>query len=81
MLYDSEHAPPGQPMPQLSPRVNLAECRTNGRPEGFANTSPVAKQARGSLPKMWKTIIALVAVLAVGAVGYFVYTVFISPPV
>src|ERR1700743_74995 len=61
LLYDSEHAPPGPPMPQPSARVTLAECRSNGRPEGFTNTSPIAKGARGSVPKMWKMIIALAA--------------------
>src|SRR5476651_894582 len=43
LLYDSEHAPPGQPMPSLSERVNLAECASNGRPENFTNASPIAK--------------------------------------
>src|ERR1700744_4516873 len=26
LLYDSEHQPPGQPMPSPSPRVTLNEC-------------------------------------------------------
>src|SRR5580693_8213942 len=39
LLYDSEHQPPGQPMPGLSERVNLAECVSQGRPVNFANAS------------------------------------------
>ncbi len=80
MLYDSEHQPPGQPMPQPSERVNLNECQTHGRPPGFANASPVAKPARGSLDKKWKYAIAGTSLLAAAAVGYFVYVVILNPP-
>jgi hypothetical protein len=80
LLYDSEHQPPGQPMPSPSERVKLAECSTHGRPADFTNTSPIVKQARGSLDKMWKMILALAAVLAVAGVAYFIYTVFVAPP-
>src|ERR1700728_780877 len=37
LLYDSEHQPPGQPMPTPSARVNLAECSSHGRPASFSN--------------------------------------------
>src|SRR5471030_1517637 len=47
LLYDSEHAPPGQPMPSLSERVNLNECASQGRPASFVNASPIAKKPRG----------------------------------
>ena len=80
LLYDSEHQPPGQPMPQPSARVNLNECKTNGRPPGFANASPVVKPARGKLDKKWKAGIAAAVLLAVAAVGYFVYVVILNPP-
>lgn len=80
LLYDSEHQPPGQPMPSPSARVNLNECGTHGRPPGFANASPVAKPVRGSLDKKWKMAIALCALLAVSGVGYFVYVVVLNPP-
>jgi hypothetical protein len=80
LLYDSEHQPPGQPMPQPSARVNLNECGTHGRPPGFANASPVAKPARGSLDKKWKMGIAVCALLALAGVGYFVYVVVLNPP-
>ena len=80
MLYDSEHQPPGQPMPSPSERVNLAECVTHGRPPDFSNTSPIVKQPRGAPHKMWKTIIALLSVLAVAGVGYFIWAVFFSAP-
>ena len=80
LLYDSEHQPPGQPMPQPSARVNLNECATHGRPPGFANASPVAKPARGRLDKKWKAGIAVAVLLAVAAVGYFVYVVILNPP-
>ena len=78
LLYDSEHQPPGQPMPSPSERVNLAECASRGRPAEFANASPVAKRMRGAIDKSWKLILALLAVLAVGGVGYFVWTVFFA---
>ena len=80
LLYDSEHAPPGQPMPNPSARVNLAECSSHGRPPHFTNASPIVKRVRGSVDKTWKLILALLAVLAVAGVGYFVWVVFISPP-
>ena len=80
LLYDSEHQPPGQPMPQPSARVNLNECATHGRPPGFANASPVPKPARGSLDKKWKMGIAVAALVALAAVGYFVYVVILNPP-
>src|SRR5471030_3211877 len=44
LLYDSEHAPPGQPMPNLSERVNLADCASHGRPGDFLNASPIVKK-------------------------------------
>jgi len=80
LLYDSEHQPPGQPMPSPSARVNLNECGTHGRPPGFANASPVAKPTRGTLDKKWKMAIALCALLALAGVGYFVYVVVLNPP-
>ena len=80
LLYDSEHQPPGQPMPQPSARVNLNECGTHGRPPGFANASLVAKPVRGSLDKKWKMGIAVCALLALAGVGYFVYVVVLNPP-
>ena len=80
LLYDSEHQPPGQPMPSPSERVKLAECASKGRPAEFKNTSPVVKQPHGATPKMWKAIISLLVVLAVAGVGYFVWVAFFSPP-
>jgi hypothetical protein len=80
LLYDSEHQPPGQPMPSPSERVNLAECASHGRPPDFANSSPVVKRVRGSIDKQWKLILSLLAVLAVAGVGYFVWTVFFAQP-
>ena len=80
LLYDSEHQPPGQPMPSPSARVNLAECSTHGRSPDFVNASPIVKKERGAIDKTWKMILTLLAVLAVAGVGYFIYTAFISPP-
>jgi hypothetical protein len=80
MLYDSEHQPPGQPMPQPSERVNLNECMSHGRPPQFANASPVGKPPRGGGDKKWTYIIALTSLLAIAAVVYFVCTVVINPP-
>ena len=80
LLYDSEHQPPGQPMPQPSERVNLAECGTKGRPADFTNTSPIVKRAKGAPDRMWKSILAVAVLLAVAGVAYFVYTVFVAPP-
>jgi hypothetical protein len=81
MLYDSEHAPPGQPMPQPSERVNLAECATHGRPPDFSNASPIGKKMRGKQSKAWTISLSLLGVIALGAVGYFVWFIFMNPPV
>ena len=78
LLYDSEHQPPGQPMPSPSERVNLNECATHGRPVDFVNASPVAKRVRGSVDKTWKLILTFLVILAVAGVGYFVWTVFFA---
>jgi len=80
LLYDSEHQPPGQPMPSPSPRVNLAECATHGRPPDFSNASPIVKRAPGALEKMWQLILTVVVILAVAGVAYFVWVAFIAPP-
>jgi hypothetical protein len=80
LLYDSEHAPPGEPMPSLSPRVNLAECSSHGRPADFVNASPLGKKIRGQSSSTWKTVLALLSVLALVAVAYFVWTVFFNSP-
>ena len=80
LLYDSEHAPPGQPMPSLSARVNLAECNSKGRPADFVNASPITKRVRGALEKRWALILTVLAILAVAGMGYFVWVAFISPP-
>ena len=75
LLYDSEHAPPGQPMPQPSERVNLNECASHGRPPHFVNASPVGKPVRGGLDKKWKYILTLAVVLAIAGVGYFSFVI------
>jgi hypothetical protein len=80
LLYDSEHAPPGQPMPTPSPRVNLDECASRGRPAGFVNSSPIPKAPRNQPKTAWTWIIIGVALLAVAGVGYFVWTVFFNAP-
>jgi hypothetical protein len=80
LLYDSEHQPPGQPMPSPSARVNLAECASHGRPADFANASPIVKRVRGSIDKTWKMALTALVVLAILGVAYFVYVAFISPP-
>ena len=80
LLYDSEHQPPGQPMPQPSARVNLNDCASHGRPPGFTNAAPVAKPPRYRLDKkLFYGIIAAV-LLALGGVGYFVWIVIMNPP-
>jgi hypothetical protein len=80
LVYDSEHAPPGQPMPTPSPRVNLAECASRGRPADFVNASPIVKKARGSLGGKWKLILAAIAFLALAGIGYFVWVAILVPP-
>jgi hypothetical protein len=80
LLYDSEHAPPGQPMPSPSERVNLAECATHGRPADFVNASPLGKKVRGKQSKLWVSILSLLAVLAAGALAYFVWAIFLNGP-
>jgi hypothetical protein len=80
LLYDSEHAPPGRPMPSLSERVNLAECATKGRPGDFVNASPIKKKVRGAERSRWPLVIAILVVLAIAGLGYFAWVVFIHPP-
>ena len=80
LLYDSEHQPPGQPMPSPSERVNLAECATHGRPPEFSNASPIVKRIRGAVDRTWKLILTVVAILAVAGIAAFVWVAFISPP-
>jgi hypothetical protein len=80
LLYDSEHAPPGQPMPSPSARVNLAECSSHGRPAGFTNASPIVKRVRGTPDKMWTLILTILAIFVVAGIGYFVWVAFIYPP-
>jgi hypothetical protein len=80
LLYDSEHQPPGQPMPTPSARVNLAECASHGRPPDFVNASPIVKRVRGAVDRTWKLILTVLAILAVAGIAYLVWTAFISPP-
>ena len=80
LLYDSEHAPPGRPMPSPSERVKLAECSSHGRPADFTNASPIAKRSRGALSRMWVILLSALTLLAVAGVGYFVWMVLLNPP-
>jgi hypothetical protein len=80
LLYDSEHAPPGQPMPSLSERVNLSECATKGHPASFTNASPIGKKIRGAERSRWPLIITCLVILALAGIGYFVWVVFLNPP-
>jgi predicted component of type VI protein secretion system len=78
LLYDSEHAPPGRPMPGLSERVNLAECSSKGRAADFVNASPIVKKARGGTSKTWTIVLSVLAAAALGGIGYFVWVVFLT---
>jgi hypothetical protein len=80
LLYDSEHSPPGRPMPSPSERVNLVECVSRGRSPDFVNASPIAKKARRSVSRMWMLILTVLTILAVAGIGYFVWAVFVFPP-
>lgn len=80
LLYDSEHQPPGQPMPNPSERVNLAECASHGRPPDFVNASPIAKRIRGAVDRSWKLILTVLAILAVAGIAYFIWVAFVFPP-
>jgi hypothetical protein len=81
LLYDSEHQPPGQPMPSLSERVKLSECATRGRPSNFTNASPIVKKAKGGQNKIGTLVLSLLAVLAVAGIGYFIWATFVAIPV
>ncbi len=81
LLYDSEHASSGQPMPMPSQRVNLLECATHGRPANFTNSSPLVKKVRGAQGRAWTITLSLLALLAVVAIGYLIWTIFGATPV
>ena len=78
LLYDSEHSPPGQPMPTPADRVNLSECQTSGRPPGFSNAAPVPKKVRGQDRTIWTWVFLGLSLAAAAGVGYFVYSAFIN---
>lgn len=78
LLYDSEHQPPGQPMPTLSERVKLSECQTQGRPPGFINASPLSKKQKNAANKQWTFALTIVGILAVCSMAYFVWVVFLT---
>jgi hypothetical protein len=80
LLYDSEHAPPGRPMPSLSERVNLAECSAKGHPPDFVNASPIKKKVRGLAKSRWPVIIVILFVFALAGVSWFVWAAFLNPP-
>jgi hypothetical protein len=80
LLYDSEHAPPGEPMPSPSERVNLAECSSHGRPPDFVNASPIVKRVRGAVDRTWKLILTVLAILAVAGMAYLAWVAFLAPP-
>ena len=80
LLYDSEHAPPGRPMPSLSERVNLAECATKGHPADFTNASPIKKKVRGLAKSRWPVAIVILVIFALAGMGYFAWVAFINPP-
>ena len=80
LLYDSEHSPPGQPMPNPSERVNLAECKTQGRPPSFSNASPIVKRMKGATDRRWTLILTVLGILVAAGLAYFVWIVFITGP-
>jgi predicted component of type VI protein secretion system len=80
LLYDSEHAPPGRPMPSLSERVNLAECSTKGHPADFTNASPIKKKVRGAVRSRWPLVITVLLIFALAGMAYFTWVAFIHPP-
>jgi predicted component of type VI protein secretion system len=80
LLYDSEHAPPGRPMPSLSERVNLAECASKGAPPDFTNASPIKKKVRGLAKSRWPVVIVILLIFAFAGTAYFAWVAFINPP-
>jgi hypothetical protein len=80
LLYDSEHAPPGRPMPSLSERVNLAECLAKGHPPDFTNASPIKKKVRGIAKSRWPVAIVILLIFALAGMGYLAWVGFINPP-
>jgi hypothetical protein len=80
LLYDSEHQPPGRPMPQPSERINLAECSSKGRPANFTNASPIGKAAKGRRNMNMVYVISVATLIALGGLGYFIWIVILNPP-
>lgn len=77
LLYDSEFAAPAQALPEPSAGISLNVSNSQGRPAGFANSSPFPKGSAGG-SKLWLYILLGMGVLALGGAGFFVYTVFMQ---
>jgi hypothetical protein len=76
-LYDSEFAPPVQPMPEPSPGIDLAMCSSRGKPAHFVNTSPFPKLGKkDKVP--WGLILGGLGLLTAGTVGFFFFKMFVA---
>jgi hypothetical protein len=70
-IYDSEHVPPGQPLPELPTQINIQACVSKGKPSTFLNALPKVKQNAGSA--LWTVAFIVAWLLFFGAAGYFGY--------
>lgn len=77
LLYDSEHAPPAQPMPEPSQGINVSQSVSHGKPADFTNASPFPKKS-STARSSWTVMIAGAALVAIAGVGYFVYRLFFN---
>ncbi len=72
LIYESEHEPDVQPLPEPSKGVNLAECSSKGRPAHFKNLSSLPKEeAAGKTP--WGMLVIAGAVVAAGGIGFLIF--------
>lgn len=77
--YDSEHLPPGRPLPELFPGIDVTKCSFRAKPPTYRNASPIPKTKASSLTPAWKFSLIGLLVVFLGGLGYLGF-VLLTPP-
>jgi predicted component of type VI protein secretion system len=78
-IYDSEHVPPGRPMPELAQPIKLEQCISRGKPASFKNSSPMPRKRSSPSSPLWITAFLILFILLGFSIGYFGY-IWQEPP-